>query len=513
MDSIPGQPIYFAILVLIAPLLFIWKKHYWAKPLPPGPRGLPFIGNIHQHSTQISPWELYSRWHDQYGPIIYFKLGQRTIISLGTREAARDLLERRARIYSSRPQLIVLGEWITNNMLPTLSQFNPRWEALHRVQASLLSPHAVKSSRPVFESCSKELLFSLLREPWTPRTFGGFVLKAMSILTYGQEIKLDQPDVFHDDFQEAFAAHTTQKDLLIELFPSLKSVLSMFGRFKRTKREGGEIHVKLLRTFKAKATIGRQARSWNYVKEIDRARPNILVDEDVLYSLVDLELASTVTTSAMLNNFINIWVAFPATIQKAQHELDTICPNRLPTFTDRENLPYLGAVISELFRFTTMLPLGFPRATVQDDFFMGYHIPNGAIIITNQWYMNRNDAVYEDAQEFRPERWLENEHLPQPSVFGNGKRQCPGQHLAQDTFFLVMSGMLWAYNIHRLATDGTSPTGGGSSWALDIGQVDDVALIVRSEMHESVLHQEWADAIKDSDVMLEYVKQERLSAR
>ena len=50
---------------------------------------------------------------------------------------------------------------------------------------------------------------------------------------------------------------------------------------------------------------------------------------------------------------------FPEVQQKAQEEIDRVIGNdRLPGFEDRENLPYIEALVKEVFRFHTVAPLG-----------------------------------------------------------------------------------------------------------------------------------------------------------
>ena len=49
----------------------------------------------------------------------------------------------------------------------------------------------------------------------------------------------------------------------------------------------------------------------------------------------------------------------PEVQEKAQAELDAVVgQDRLPEFTDRANLPYINAIITELFRWQPVLPLG-----------------------------------------------------------------------------------------------------------------------------------------------------------
>ena len=73
-------------------------------------------------------------------------------------------------------------------------------------------------------------------------------------------------------------------------------------------------------------------------------------------------------------------------VEKAQEGLDRVVGNeRLPELSDRENLPYISALLKELLRWACPVPFGVPKRVVEDDVYKGYHIPAGANIIENIW--------------------------------------------------------------------------------------------------------------------------------
>lgn len=102
-------------LVFLAILLLLYLASRSQPRLPPGPRPLPIIGNLHQAPRKDS-WLQFKKWHDQYGPVVSFKVGQQQFVLLGTHKAARDLLDKRSSIYSTRPRSIVAGEYIMGGM-------------------------------------------------------------------------------------------------------------------------------------------------------------------------------------------------------------------------------------------------------------------------------------------------------------------------------------------------------------------------------------------------------------
>ena len=64
--------------------------------------------------------------------------------------------------------------------------------------------------------------------------------------------------------------------------------------------------------------------------------------------------------------------------KKVQHQIDAVIgQGRLPTFSDRDHLPYIDAILFETLRLRPPVPLGIPHATTEDDHFKGYYIPKG----------------------------------------------------------------------------------------------------------------------------------------
>lgn len=60
-----------------------------------------------------------------------------------------------------------------------------------------------------------------------------------------------------------------------------------------------------------------------------------------------------------LNNFVLAMTLNPDVMRKAQAELDAIVGrDRIPTFADKNNLPYIRAIVKETLRWRPVSPLG-----------------------------------------------------------------------------------------------------------------------------------------------------------
>ena len=83
-------------------------------------------------------------------------------------------------------------------------------------------------------------------------------------------------------------------------------------------------------------------------------------------------------------------VLYPDIQAQAQAEIDDVIGNnRLPTMEDRERLPFLSALVTEVLRWHNVGPTGIPHRVIEDDIHDGYLIPKGALIIPNIWYVPR----------------------------------------------------------------------------------------------------------------------------
>jgi cytochrome P450 len=80
---------------------------------------------------------------------------------------------------------------------------------------------------------------------------------------------------------------------------------------------------------------------------------------------------------------------YPDIKEKLRAEMDCVVgQDRLPTFADRNNLPYLDAVIAEVFRCSPVVPLLY-RMSEAEDVHNGYLVSKHSIVLLNSWCVLR----------------------------------------------------------------------------------------------------------------------------
>jgi hypothetical protein len=71
--------------------------------------------------------QTFQGWNKNHGPIVYAKVGAKAFIILGTRQAAHDLLEKRAAIYSSREPSIFLDKYLHQQFASAFMPYGSKW--------------------------------------------------------------------------------------------------------------------------------------------------------------------------------------------------------------------------------------------------------------------------------------------------------------------------------------------------------------------------------------------------
>lgn len=154
--------------------------------------------------------------------------------------------------------------------------------------------------------------------------------------------------------------------------------------------------------------------------------------------------AGSDTTAITLSSIFYHLLKYPATYRKLQEEIDSAArEGRISdpvTFKEAQSeLPYLQAVMKEALRIHPATGLPMQRVVpAEGTTIAGHFIPGGASVGINSWVAHRNQSVFgRDAEEWRPERWLEFEEQGRGGeverymlAFGMGSRTCIGKNIS-----------------------------------------------------------------------------------
>ncbi|XP_015919999.1 cytochrome P450 2J6-like [Parasteatoda tepidariorum] len=182
--------------------------------------------------------------------------------------------------------------------------------------------------------------------------------------------------------------------------------------------------------------------------------PYTTFNEETLIGCVgDLFGAGSESVRATVSWCVYIMAAFRDVQKKVQQEIsEVLLDEREPEFLDQKSMPYTHAVILEVMRWKSIVPLNVPRYTTADTTIGEYKIPKGTTVMANFWAVHHDPRHWEDPDSFLPERFLEpdrksirksSSYMP----FSVGKRACPGETMAYMEVFLYFVSILQNFNV------------------------------------------------------------------
>uniref|UniRef100_A0A0N4ZM39 Cytochrome P450 n=1 Tax=Parastrongyloides trichosuri TaxID=131310 RepID=A0A0N4ZM39_PARTI len=167
--------------------------------------------------------------------------------------------------------------------------------------------------------------------------------------------------------------------------------------------------------------------------------------------VMDFWLAGMETSTTTLKWFFVLIMKYMDVQKKLQDEIDYVVGrDRQVKLSDKINMPYMSAFITEGQRYINMLPFIPSHKCTKDTIIGGHLIKAGTMTQPFFWGANYDEKYFKDPLTFRPERFLEDDgktykvrydHM----AFGKGKRICAGKSLAEAELFLFFTSFLQKY--------------------------------------------------------------------
>uniref|UniRef100_K4A8I0 Tyrosine N-monooxygenase n=1 Tax=Setaria italica TaxID=4555 RepID=K4A8I0_SETIT len=422
------------------------------KGLPPGPRGLPVLGNMHQMlaNKPVYRW-LDGLLADAGGGIVRVRLGPVHVVAISCPEMAREVLRgRNDAVFADRPTTFAAESFSVGYRSASISPFGDQWRKMRRVlTAEVLAPGTEHRLRAVREGEADHLVRYVralcggggggggVDVRHVARHFCGNVIRR---LTLGRRHFATAPPACgtggpgRDEAEHVDALFATLNYLdafcVSDYFPALVG-LDLDGH-ERVVRG-------IMRTLRRlhDPVVEERVEEWRQLRKAgERRDPADFLD--VLASLDDAAGRPLLTVDEI----------------KAQTILDAVVGrDRLVAERDVRELSYLKACIREAFRLHPYHPFNPPRVAMADTSVAGYAIPKGSQVILSRVGLGRNPNVWEDPLEFRPERHLLDGggvSLSEPELrfisFSTGRRGCPGLSLGTLITVMLLGRLLQGFD-------------------------------------------------------------------
>ncbi|KAJ4973648.1 hypothetical protein NE237_006822 [Protea cynaroides] len=438
--------------------------------LPPGPRGLPLVGNLpflkpdlHRYFSQLS---------QIYGPIFKLHLGNKLCVVVSSSSLAKEILKDHDAIFANHnpPIAALVMAYGGNDILWT--PLGPDWRMLRKV---LVRDMMSNKSLDACFNLRREVIQQMVREVYakigTPIHIGELIfitlLDMIMNMLWGGTLKPEEKTRIGVEFRKTIGElfFLLGKTNISDIFPIL-APLDLQGIERKAKNiitwADAIFDSVINERLKMEAIGEKQSKDDLKSKDFLEILLKFKQQEDgkaalsmkqLKALLLDVKSGGTDTTTTTLEWVFAEMMQNPNVMRKAQEELDKVVgmSNKVEE-SHISMLPYLNAVVKETLRLHPVIPLLVPHCPSQSCTIGRFTIPKGTNVFLNVWKIHRDPEAWEDPSEFLPERFLRDNngydykgnnfnYLP----FGSGRRICAGISLAERMSMYMLATLLHSF--------------------------------------------------------------------
>ncbi|KAF9078788.1 cytochrome P450 2 Le.CYP2 [Rhodocollybia butyracea] len=451
-------------------LYLLRRRQSFVGSYPPGPKS--------PSMPTLDAWIKYQEWGRKYGDLVYIR--ENNMLILNNTQVAVDLLDNRARIYSDRPTTNMMKACGADGIL-SIQRYSNKWRRNRKLFQQIFRQSTSNRFYAAQYMKIHQFLRSLTAVPeefmqHTTSLSQGLMYAAL----YGLDISPKDPLA-----QKAVETINLLGRVLVEPFPAVE--LFPWLRFMPSWFPGcgfQKIANNCVQAIKEADSIPFDKALNNWKTGTGTSLIAELVLESEGANIEDIKsmgttsfLAASDTTLSSIGSFLLTMTQYPDVQSKGRAEIDRVVGrDRLPTFEDRQSLPYVESIYREIMRMHPLFPLDsfmfqpkmtFTEVTTFLKVFETFaplcidkliYFRSGCVVVPNIWAMNRDPNVYPDPDKFMPERFLDSSIGPFTSIndvhaYGFGRRVCVGRYMADNTVWLAIASVLATLDLRKAKDD------------------------------------------------------------
>ncbi|CAN1163424.1 Cytochrome P450 83B1 [Linum perenne] len=450
--------VYF-LLVFPIILLFLNKHKKTSNGcLPPGPKGLPLIGNLFQIDASAPHrylWKL-SQFH---GPLMTLKQGRVCILVVSSAKMAREIMKTHDLIFCNKQSVVGQQKLSYNGLDLAFAPYGPYWREMKKIcVVHLFNYNRVQSFHSIRESEVSKMVEKISNNAFRskPSNLSEAMMSLSSIIicrvAFGK--RYEEEGIERSRFQsllnetQAMFTHFFFSDY----FPLLGFIDTLTGSHNRLNKNFKEWDAFYQEIIDEHLDPKRAKPEHEDILDVllqiwkDRSFKVQLTFDNIKAILMNIFVGGTDTSAATVVWSMTYLMKNPRVMIKAQEEKRFVNEEYI------QQLSYLKNVVKETMRLQPTVPIIAARESTESCKIDGYEIPAKTVVYVNAWAIGRDTEAWgENPEEFKPERFigksidvkgLDFELIP----FGAGRRICPGIHMGISTVELALANLLYAFD-------------------------------------------------------------------
>ncbi|KAL5229404.1 hypothetical protein ABZP36_028180 [Zizania latifolia] len=434
--------------------------------LPPGPSGAPIVGNWLQVGDDLNHRNLMAL-AKRFGDIFLLRMGVRNLVVVSSPDLAKAVLHTQGVEFGSRTRNVVFDIFTGKGQDMVFTVYGDHWRKMRRIMTvPFFTNKVVAQSRAGWEEEARLVVEDVRRDP-AAATDGVVIRRRLQLMMYNDmfRIMFDRRfDSVDDPLFNKLKAFNAERSRLSQSFeynygdfipvlrPFLRRYLGRCHDLKSRRMKLFEDHFVEERK-KVMAQTGEIRCAMDHILEAERKGE--INHDNVLYIVENINVAAIETTLWSIEWGIAELVNHPEIQSKVRAEItEVLGAGAAVTEPDLERLPYLQAVVKETLRLRMAIPLLVPHMNLSDGKLAGYDIPAESKILVNAWFLANDPKRWLRPDEFRPERFLEEEKAVEAHgndfrfvPFGVGRRSCPGIILALPIIGITLGRLVQSFQL------------------------------------------------------------------
>ncbi|KAJ8651111.1 hypothetical protein MRB53_004134 [Persea americana] len=429
--------------------------------LPPGPPGLPILGNLHMLG-ELPHHDLY-RLAKKYGPIMYLRLGFVPTIVVSSPQAAQQFLKTHDLIFATRPITEAAKYMSYERKGMSFNEYGPYWRSVRKLcTLELLSNRKIDQFKPTRRE-ELGLIIGSIKDMAKACVAVDLSAKVTSLTANMTCLMVFGRKYMDEDLDERGFKGVMEEGMILAATFNLADYIPFIGpldlqglnrRMKAFSKVFDAFFENIISEHEKTRERGHQRDFVDVLLDLkDSNDTDLQLDRPNIKAIIlDMLAAGMDTSSTAIEWALSDMLKHPQVLKKVQEELERVVGlERMVEESDLANLDYFDMVVKESMRLHPVAPLLIPHEAMEDCTVNGFHIPKRSRVIINVWAIGQDPEVWPNPQEFIPERFAgtnidvtgrDFQLLP----FGSGRRGCPGLQLGLTVVRLVLAQLVHCFD-------------------------------------------------------------------
>ncbi|KAF7168575.1 hypothetical protein CNMCM5623_001557 [Aspergillus felis] len=400
------------------------------------------------------------QWHDRYGPCVRIAPDE---LSYNTAEAWEDICGHRTgeRTESFEKDLTFFPP-APNGVDSIIVARDDAHRRFRRLLSHPMSDKALNSQQEIIGGYVDQLIYELRRRCDEPgvvdmvRWFNFTSFDILGDLAFGESFGCLGSGVMHPWIELIFTSIKSVMDMqIIRRVPGLFTLILTVAGLRQNQDLQDQF---MFCQKKARERCSKETSRPDFMTYILRATEEKgMTQEEIEANAQILIMAGSETTASALSGTLYCLLKNPSALQKLRAEIHAAFQHESHiTMRALQGLEYLNAVLQESMRVYPPVPCTFPRTTPRGGAMVcGGFVPAGYIVGVNQLAAMTSAENFARPLQFAPERWLGDEQYQHDirkayQPFSYGPRNCLGKNLAYAEMRLVLTRLLWNFDLELM---------------------------------------------------------------